>query len=127
MRIVMLAALGSLLLTAIPLISDRQPAMVPRHVMVYHHPGRFGGWPANHGIWSWGNEILVGFSEGEYKDLGPERHNIARDKPEHHLLARSKDGGVTWTIEDPSEKEALIPVGKALHGVTPPGLKEKPW
>ena len=22
---------------------------------------------------------------------------------------------------------ALIPVGKALHGVTPPGLTEKPW
>jgi hypothetical protein len=37
--------------------------------------GRFGGWPANHGIWSWGDEILVGFSAG------------------YHLFARSMDGG----------------------------------
>jgi len=97
-----------------------------RHVKVYAEPGRFGGWPANHGIWVWGDEILVGFSAGFYKDLG-ERHNIDREKPEEHLLARSPDGGETWTIENPSEKGALIPVGKALHGVTPPGLKERPW
>src|SRR5262249_20430897 len=35
--------------------------------------------------------------------------------------------GETWTIENPAEKGALIPVGKALHGITPPGLEEKPW
>ena len=66
-----------------------------QHVKVYYQPGRFGGWPANHGIWAWGNEILVGFSAGDYKDLGLERHNIDRDKPESHLLARSLDGGET--------------------------------
>ena len=44
-----------------------------------------------------------------------------------HLLARSRDGGKTWSIENPAEKGALIPVGPALHGVTPMGLKEKPW
>jgi BNR repeat-like domain len=104
-----------------------RPAKVERHVMVYHRPGRFGGWPANHGIWSWGNEILVGFSAGDHKDNGPERHNIDHDKPEEHLLARSLDGGMTWAIENPSEKGALIPVGRALHGMTPPGLKEAPW
>ena len=97
-----------------------------KHVKVYAEPGRFGGWPANHGIWVWGDEILVGFSAGYNQDLG-ERHHIDREKPEEHLLARSRDGGETWTIENPSEKGALIPVGKALHGVTPPGLKEKPW
>src|SRR6516165_10035894 len=100
---------------------------VVEHVMVFHEPGRFGGWPANHGIWSWGDEILVGFSRGFHKDLGPERHNIDREKPEDHLLARSTDGGKTWTLENPSEKGALIPVGHALHGITPPGLKEKAW
>ena len=41
-----------------------------RNVKVYAEPGRFGGWPANHGVWSWGNEILAGFSRGYYKDLG---------------------------------------------------------
>src|SRR6478752_858126 len=97
------------------------------HVIIYHHKGRFGGWPANHGIWSWGDEILVGFSAGYHKDNGPERHNIDHDRPEEHLLARSKDGWLTWQIEDPAADGSLIPVGKALHGVTPDGRKEKQW
>ena len=39
----------------------------------------------------------------------------------------SLDGGRTWKFENPAEQGVLIPVGKALHGVTPPGLTEKPW
>lgn len=96
-------------------------------VKVYSEPGRFGGWPANHGIWSWGQEILVGFSAGYSKDNAPGMHAIDHDKPEEHLLARSLDGGETWSLENPSLQGALIPVGKGLHGITPPGLKEKPW
>src|SRR5690242_15374168 len=110
-----------------PMADSTRAAHVVRHVKVYQRPGRFGGWPANHGIWSWGNEILVGFSAGYHKDHGPERHNIDHDRPEEHLLARSRDGGLTWTIENPAAKGALIPVGKALHGLTPPGLAERPW
>lgn len=97
------------------------------HVKVYAEEGRFGGWPANHGIWSWGDEILVGFSAGYFKDNGPGRHAINHDKAEEHLLARSLDGGKTWNIENPADKGALISVGAALHGVTPMSLKEKPW
>jgi len=33
-----------------------------KSVVVFEQEGRFGGWPANHGIWSWGDEILVGFA-----------------------------------------------------------------
>ncbi|HNR34566.1 MAG TPA: sialidase family protein [Candidatus Hydrogenedentes bacterium] len=94
-----------------------------KHVKVYFEKGRFGGWPANHGIWSWGNEILVGFSRGYYKDMGPSRHHIDREKPEEHLLARSMDGGETWQIEDPAAQGYLIPQGKALHGAETPGVK----
>lgn len=97
-----------------------------RHVKVFNEPGRFGGWPANHGLWAWGNEILVGFSRGYYKDLGA-RHHIDRERPEEHLLARSLDGGETWSIENPAEHGELIPTGKTLHGVAPPSLREKPW
>lgn len=92
------------------------------HVMVYHEPGRFGGWPANHGIWNWGDEILVGYARGYYKDLGPERHNIDRERPEEHWLARSVDGGKTWTHELPMNKGQLIPYGPALHGIATPGI-----
>lgn len=104
-----------------------RPALDAKHVKVYAESGRFGGWPANHGIWSWGDEILVGFSAGHFKDNGPYRHAIDHNRPEEHLLARSLDGGESWTIENPAEQGALIPVGKALHGITPPGLEERPW
>jgi hypothetical protein len=97
-----------------------------KHVVVYKEKGRFAGWPANHGIWMWGNEILVGFSRGYHKDLGPTRHNIDREKPEEFLLARSKDGGETWTIEDPVKNGYLIPQGDALHGTELPGVAIKP-
>jgi hypothetical protein len=93
------------------------------HVDVYRVPGRFGGWPANHGIWSWGDEILVGFSAGYFKDNGLGYHAIDHDRPEEHLLARSRDGGRTWKIENPAEHGALIPFGPMLHGIAPPELK----
>jgi hypothetical protein len=112
-------------LFATPVLAQTTTSAV-RHVNVYSGKGRFGGWPANHGIWSWDNEILVGFSAGYYKDCG-RSHHIDKQKPEEHLLARSLDGGETWSIENPAAKGALIPVGEALHGVTPPGLIEKPW
>jgi len=69
-----------------------------KHVVVCHQPGRFCGWPANNGVWIWGNEILVGFHQGDYvpRDCG---HSIGGNP--RSLLARSLDGGETWTVEDP--------------------------
>ena len=81
-----------------------------KHIKVYYEPGMYGGWPANNGIWIWGNEILVGFSKGFYKDLGPS-HNMDREKPELHLLARSLDGGETWNVEDPGKTGGMVPSG----------------
>lgn len=88
------------------------------HVVVWREPGRYGGWPANHGIWSWGNEILVGFSAGHMKSEdvpesgGPARHPIDRSRPEQHLLARSLDGGESWAIE---RNSGLIPPPRTGH------------
>jgi hypothetical protein len=72
-----------------------------RHLIVYKESGRFTGWPANNGAWSWGNELLVGFVLGHYVN-NPESHSIDRTKPERSVLARSRDGGETWTLEDPT-------------------------
>ena len=107
--------------------SDLLEQRYVRHVNVYAQPGRFGGWPANHGMWSWDNEILFGFSAGYHKDRGPGRHAIDDRQPEYHWLARSTDGGESWQLEDPSKQGMLIPAGKALHGAVPPGQRERPW
>jgi hypothetical protein len=85
-----------------------------KHVKVYHEIGRYGGWPANNGIWIWGNEILTGFSKAYYKDMGL-KHNIDRDRTEIHVLARSKNGGESWVVEDPGVTGNLVP--QALFGV----------
>lgn len=99
---------------------------VVKHVKVYYEKGRFGGWPANYGAWVWGDEILVGFSRGYYKDLGATRHHIDREKPEEYCLARSKDGGETWTHEFPTKDGHLVARGEALHGTEDPNVKIPP-
>lgn len=91
-----------------------------RNLKVYYERNMFGGWPANFGIWHWGDEILVGFAKGFYKDLGPEKHNIDREKPELHILARSLDGGESWKIEDPCSSgkgDLFVPNHGSYHGI----------
>ncbi len=75
---------------------------VPKeNVIVFYEKGRFAGWPANNGVWSWGNEILVGFHLSYYKESSS-GHSRDRDRGQVKMLARSLDGGQTWSIEDPS-------------------------
>jgi hypothetical protein len=88
-----------------------------RDLVIYREPGRFAGWPANHGIWSWGNEIVVGFRLGYYKESQTGGHAIDHEKPSVMRQARSLDGGLTWAIEIPSfakdceESEPTDPTG----------------
>ena len=70
------------------------------HFTVWGEPGRYGGWPANYGMWVWGDEIVVGFLELEsapsaemYPASGHKRN---KDRPATTMLARSTDGGATW-------------------------------
>lgn len=76
------------------------------HTRIYQEQGRFGGWPANHGIWSWGDEILVGFSGAYFQAKGSDRHQMDSARPEVPFQARSRDGGRTWSIERPA---SLLP------------------
>ena len=93
-----------------------------KHVIVFKEDGRFGGWPANHGIWSWGNEILVGFEAG-YLKPSERMHAIDYSRPAEHVVARSLDGGETWTVESPPGLRP--PPGKKVAGV-PTGTDGKP-
>jgi len=69
------------------------------HHDVSYQPGMFDGWPANNGLWTWdgGAEVLVGFTRGKYVEQPG--HGLV--EPYDSLLARSTDGGVTWSIERP--------------------------
>lgn len=107
------------LLAGGPQVRAGEPPKVLQHAVVYREEGRFAGWPANHGMWAWGHELLVGFSRGTYRDLGP-RHNIDREKPEEFLLARSRDGGLSWAVETPNPPGALIGTPAMRHGTFPP-------
>src|SRR5262245_44015104 len=69
-----------------------------KHVVVYREAGRFAGWPANYGIWGWGNEIIVGFTLGYMKTDG-EFHARDRSKPFVTMQARTMDGGETWRVQ----------------------------
>ena len=66
--------------------------------VVYYEEGRFAGWPANNGIWSWGDEIVVGFSLGYFLE-NPLHHSIDENRGSDAVLARSTDGGETWNFE----------------------------
>ncbi len=70
-----------------------------KNVIIYYKRGRFGGWPANNGIWNWGNEILVGFTLA-YNKENKYHHAINMHKPIKTALARSTDGGETWKLVD---------------------------
>jgi hypothetical protein len=75
-------------------------AAPPEHNIVFRETDRFAGWPANHGIWNWGDKILVGFLLGHHQEK--EGHTINNEKPQTMRFARSLDGGQTWKIETPS-------------------------
>lgn len=85
-----------------------------RHVTVAAREGRFLAWPANNGLWSWDGrrELLVGFSDGEY--IFQEGHNIGRDPLSR--LARSLDGGHTWSFEEPQDYVRTDKVAVASPG-----------
>ena len=60
----------------------------------------FYGWPANCGIWAWGDEIAVGFTEGRHRE-NPHGHAFDATAPLTGVIARSRDGGDSWALERP--------------------------
>jgi type 1 glutamine amidotransferase len=78
-------------------ISTTTPA-TQQNIIVYKEPGRYGGWPANQGMWQWDDELVVGFTATYYKETTTD-HRIDRTKPSHRVQARSLDGGKTWRVE----------------------------
>jgi hypothetical protein len=76
-----------------------------QHVVIYRSNGRYAGWPANYGIWSWGDEIVTGFILG-FHDQDGGTHTVDSERPFVAMQARSLDGGLTW---DSTEAPLLAP------------------
>ena len=69
-----------------------------RQVTIFREPGRFGGWPANYGIWHWDDEIVLGFTVGARKTVA-RGHAIDKSQPVVNMQARSLDSGQSWQLE----------------------------
>ena len=86
-------------LAVILLILSSSTGLARQHVIVKKpDPGRAYGWPANGGIWSWGNEILVMYLDCPYKN-NPGFSNHDSDQQHRSskwVTSRSYDGGKTW-------------------------------
>ncbi len=93
-----------------------QPA-TKENVVVYTEPARYGGWPANHGLWQWGDELVVGFTSTWYRETTTD-HRIDRTKPSYEIQARSLDGGKTWKTEE------SLPFADRTKEAKPTTLKE---
>jgi hypothetical protein len=76
-------------------------AQAPQHVRVYGEKDKFAGWPANWGMWNWGNEVLVGYTQADHLDKNGHSYNQPTSVAK---FSRSLDGGKTWVQEDAFER-----------------------
>jgi hypothetical protein len=93
------------------------------HVVVYREAGKFAGWPANYGIWIWGDEIVTGFTQcTQLPKAG--FHTRDRNLPAYPMQARSLDGGRTWqSIPTPAPSPGGLGFSADEHMI--PKLKVK--
>ncbi len=69
------------------------------HVKVQYEENKYAGWPANSGMWSWENEILVGYTYSNHRKIEGDGHAYDREVS-MAKFSRSLDGGRTWKMED---------------------------
>ncbi|WP_172717092.1 sialidase family protein [Neorhizobium sp. T6_25] len=83
-----------------------------KNVEVYRKPGEFAAWPANYGLWLWGDEAVTIFVQG-FRGEAENLHARDKTRPFIPVQARSLDGGETWTIE---RFNAFVPGSQTLSG-----------
>ena len=100
MRIIYLTLFAALFTSVYAISLEAQRKVNAEHVIIYSEAARFAGWPANCAAEIFpGDELVTGFIEGPFHLR--DGHNLA--KPYTVWLARSRDGGKTWSTTDPSD------------------------
>lgn len=95
------------------------------HRTVFSREGKYAGWPANSGMWAWGDELLVGFTVADHEEQSGHTY---RPETARQVFARSRDSGETWSIEDALEhgivaraKDHAVPDDQAVTPGPCPG------
>lgn len=78
-------------------LSEAQENYENKHIKVFSEDGKYGGWPANWGAWSWENEILVSFTVADHKERSGHTFDV---NTAINMFARSTDGGESWKLQD---------------------------
>lgn len=81
-------------------VTEETSADENKHVKVFYQEGKYGGWPANWGVWSWEDEILVSFTVADHKEKSGHTFDVTTAM---NMFARSIDGGETWDLQDAFE------------------------
>lgn len=96
-----------------------------RHATIFSQKKKYGGWPANSGMWTWDDELLAGFTVADHQEQAGHTY---RPETARQVFARSRNGGETWEIEDAFErginaraKDHAVPDGQAVPPGTCPG------
>ena len=87
-----------IILDNITLLASVPGAAPEQHFIVFAEKGKFAGWPANNGAWSWGDEFLVGFERWDYL-ARDDNHSIDPNGSSEIMFLRSIDGGISWNLE----------------------------
>ena len=76
-------------------------------------PINFAAWPANYGLWGWGDELVTIFAQG-HRGESEDLHARDKSKPFIPVQARAgTDGGETWITE---RFNGLVPGSQTLSG-----------
>lgn len=95
------------------------------HVEVYRRPGRFAGWPANYGMWAWGDELVLAFTCGHLSTGTAGFHAVDGARGFTTVQMRSLDGGMSWA-EEPFTGRTPSPYGLSVDEHLPPQLRIPP-
>lgn len=79
---------------------EGRKCMKVKHITVAFDEPSFFGWPANHGIWIFDDELLVGFEKGIHHYNGPDVHALDRTIPTIRMFARFRPE-TGWVHEFP--------------------------